>query len=72
MKGAMRKMNKRFDEICSKYNVNVDGYIEYVDSSTQEGEEYSKRRVECNYKSTYGCTRTDCPYWLNMPEVIRA
>lgn len=44
-------MNKKFDGICTKYNVKVNGYVKYLDSSTQEGIEYSKNGMECNYKS---------------------
>lgn len=65
-------MNRKFDGICTKFNVKVNGYVKYLDSSTREGIEYSKNGMECNYKSVYGCTRNDCPYCINMPGVIKA
>ncbi len=65
-------MNRKFDGICTKYNVKVKGYVKYLDSSTLEGIEYSKNGMECNYKSIYGCTRNDCPFCIKMPEVVKA
>ena len=63
-------MKKDFYGICPKHNIKVNGYVKYIDSSTNEGTEYSKNGMECNYKSIYGCTRNDCPYCIKMPEVI--
>lgn len=67
----MKTIYKRFSGICPKYKMEVDGYIEYLDSSTQEGREYSKNDVKCNLKSINNCTRNECPYWMDKPEVIK-
>lgn len=68
-------MNKKFNDFydtdtCPKYGVKVEGYIEYKDSSTNEGIEYSKGSMDCDYKATYHCTRNDCPLWKGALRVI--
>lgn len=63
-------MIKKFSGVCPKYGVNVMGVIEYLNSGTMEGEEYSKGGVECNYKVIYKCTRNSCPFWKNAQKII--
>ena len=63
-------MIKKFSGICDVYNLDVTGQIEYIDSSTCEGDEYSKVGVECNYKHIYKCRRNDCSFWINASAVI--
>lgn len=57
---------KIFNGVCPKYKVNVNGRVELKDASTQEGEEYAKLGVECNYKEKYECKRNECPFWINI------
>lgn len=65
-------MIKKFSGICDvHHNLNVRGYIEYKDSSTMEGDEYSKAGVDCNYKEIYKCRRNDCPFWIKAQKVIQ-
>lgn len=64
-------MIKKFSGVCSEYNTNVVGWIDYVDSSTNEGREYSKRSMECDHKEIHKCTRNNCPFWNSALEVIR-
>ncbi len=65
-------MVKRFNGTCSKYGIKVNGWIDYIDSSTQEGDEYSKSGMRCDYNDVQKkCTRNDCPFWKVAQKVIK-
>lgn len=63
-------MIKKFGGVCPKYGVNVMGVIDYLNSGTREGNEYSKNGVDCNHKVDYKCTRNSCPFWKNAQKII--
>ncbi len=45
--------------------------INYIDSSTHEGNEYSKNKMECPYNNEHHtCKMNDCPIWENAPNII--
>lgn len=64
--------NRKFNGICNVYNISVNGKIEYKDSSTFEGEEYSKYGLECSHKDIHNCTKNNCLFWKEAQKVIRA
>ena len=60
-----------FINICPKCGERVRGYIDYLDSSTQEGDEYTKNKVECNFKEANKCTRNECPFFQKAHQTIK-
>ncbi len=65
-------MYKKFSGKCEK-----EGYctisVEYTDTSTNEGNEMSKIRFQCDYidKNNPKCKRANCPIYQNAPSVIK-
>lgn len=58
---------------CPIQKKDVSIMIKYIDSSTNEGREFSKQRLECDYKSSENpCPRNNCPIWKNAKETIRS
>ena len=65
-------MNKRKTVygICPLSNKTAEITIKYVESSTMEGEEYSKGTFECENIIELNCKPNTCPIYKNAPERI--
>lgn len=65
-------MNKRKTVcgICPLSNKKSEITVKYVESSTMEGEEYSKGTFDCDNRIALNCKPNTCPIYKNAPEKI--
>lgn len=59
-------MYKNVKGYCELQKKNVEIMIKCISSDTNEGAEYTKAGIKCEYDPHHACHRNDCPIWKNF------
>lgn len=63
-------MRKRIAGFCPHLEKECVIEVNYINSSTFEGEAYTKGRFSCDYKEIASCNPNTCPIYKRAPQDI--